>query len=101
MRDIGREELLQELAALQPVLEQDGVRHLMLFGSRARQDNRPDSDVDVLIDVEPDRKFSLLDMAGVYGHIEDRVGLESSVVVRRYTPEDFLARIMVDAIPVF
>ena len=75
--------------------------HMQLFGSRARQDNRPDSDVDVLIDVEPDRKFSLLDMAGVYGHIEDRVGLESSVVVRRYTPEDFLARIMVDAIPVF
>lgn len=101
MRDIGREELLRELAALQPVLAQDGVLHMQLFGSRARQDNRPDSDVDVLIDVEPDRKFSLLDMAGVYGHIEDRVGLESSVVVRRYTPDDFLDRIMVDAIPVF
>jgi len=101
MRDIGRADLLKELAALQPILEREGVLHMQLFGSRARGDNRADSDVDVLIDVDPDRKFSLFDMAGVYGHIEDRIGLESSVVVRRYTPDDFIDRILPEAIPVF
>ena len=35
MRDIGREELLQELAALQPVLARDGVLHMQLFGDKA------------------------------------------------------------------
>ncbi|KRA48321.1 nucleotidyltransferase family protein [Devosia sp. Root635] len=101
MRDIGREELLQELAALQPALEQDGVRHLMLFGSRARRDNRPDSDVDILIEVDRTRKFSLLDAAGVYGRIFDAVGLESSVVIRDDAPEDFIQRVLDDAVPVF
>lgn len=101
MRDLGREELLTELAALQPTLEGDGVLHLQLFGSRARRDNRPDSDVDVLIDVDRSRKFSLLDMAGVYGRIFDRTGLESSVVVRDDAPDDFIQRISEDAIAVF
>jgi predicted nucleotidyltransferase len=42
-----------------------GVSLLWLFGSVARGDARSDSDVDVLIDIAPTRKFSLLDLAQV------------------------------------
>ena len=42
----------------------EGVTALSIFGSRARGDARLDSDLDVLIDVDPDLRFSLLDLAG-------------------------------------
>ncbi|WEK06255.1 MAG: nucleotidyltransferase domain-containing protein [Candidatus Devosia phytovorans] len=93
--------MLKELAALRPILERDGVVHLQLFGSRARGDNRTDSDVDVLIDVDRSRKFSLIDMAGVYNRILDATGLESSVVVRDDAPEEFVDRVLEEAVEVF
>ena len=71
MRDIAREELLAELLALKPKLEQQGVTHVALFGSRARRDNRPDSDIDLVIELDASRRISLLDLVGVSHVIEN------------------------------
>ena len=102
MRDLAREQLLTELRALKPVFEREGVVHLSMFGSRARGDNRPDSDVDLVVDVEKGRKFSGLDLAGIYGLIEDQLGLESSLIVLdKYTDPRFVAKIERDLVPVF
>jgi len=43
----------------------NGVRRLSLFGSILREDFRPDSDVDVLVEFEPGRSPGLLGMAGL------------------------------------
>lgn len=37
------------------------IRNLSLFGSRARGEARPDSDVDLMVDYEPGADWSLLD----------------------------------------
>jgi predicted nucleotidyltransferase len=47
-----------------------GVRHLSLIGSTARGVARPDSDVDLLIEVDPRRKMDLFDYAGIVGEIQ-------------------------------
>jgi len=47
------------------------VTKLAIFGSRARGDARPDSDLDVLVEVEPDSRFSMLDLIGVEHIIKD------------------------------
>jgi predicted nucleotidyltransferase len=102
MRDLNRDELLAALRTLRPEMEREGIEHVGLFGSRARGDYRPDSDVDLLIDVVENRKFSLLDAAGIYGMIEDKVGLPSSVVVRdKFLPKRFLDSVNADLISVF
>jgi predicted nucleotidyltransferase len=101
MRDLDREELIAELQRLRPAFEREGVKHMALFGSRARRDNRPDSDVDLLIEVDNSKKFSLLELAGVYGIIEDELGLESSLVMRRSLEEDFKQRVATDEVGVF
>lgn len=47
---VGREELLKKLAALLPTLrERFGVESLYLFGSMARDEASPKSDVDLLV----------------------------------------------------
>jgi len=40
-----------------------GIRRLAIFGSALRDDFRPDSDVDVLVEFEPERTPSLLGIA--------------------------------------
>ncbi|RYE83179.1 MAG: nucleotidyltransferase domain-containing protein, partial [Hyphomicrobiales bacterium] len=81
MRDLSREQLLAELRALKPEFERRGVTRMALFGSRARGDNRPDSDVDLIVDIPP--AMSLVGLAGIWAIIEDRLGLESSIVPAR------------------
>jgi uncharacterized protein len=42
-----------------------GVAHLALFGSTARAEAGPSSDVDLLIEVAPGVKFTLVDLVGL------------------------------------
>lgn len=42
-----------------------GVVHAALFGSRARGDYRPDSDIDILIEIDPEAHVSLFDYVGL------------------------------------
>ena len=101
MADIARKDLLTGLRSLRPDLEREGVTGLLLFGARARGDNRLDSDIDVLIDVEEDRKFSLLDLVGVAHHIEDVFGLPANIFTRRSLDPDFLAEARKSGIKIF
>lgn len=39
------------------------IKKFALFGSVLRDDFRPDSDIDILVDVEPEAKIDLIDMA--------------------------------------
>jgi len=75
---------------------------MSLFGSRARGDNRPDSDVDLVIDVEPGRKFSFLDAIGVGHVVEDNLGFETSIVVLdSYADPNFVAGVDRDRVRVY
>lgn len=52
------------------------IRKLSLFGSVLRDDFRPDSDIDVLVEFEPDAKISLFDMGGMQMEISELFGRE-------------------------
>lgn len=89
-RSIGRPQLIDELRQLRPDFALLGVTGMALFGSRARADNRDDSDVDLIVDIEPARKFSLLDLVAVAHVVEDRVGLRANIFLRRSLDACFL-----------
>jgi uncharacterized protein len=101
MADRSAAQIIEELKRLAPRLRAEGVTKLAIFGSRARGDNRPDSDLDVLIDVEQGRKFSLLDLIGVQHIIGDELGIETMAVMNRSLKEDFREEIEPDVRPVF
>jgi predicted nucleotidyltransferase len=46
-----------------------GIRHAAIFGSVARGRNRPDSDLDIVIDIDPEAHVTLFDYVGLKDHI--------------------------------
>jgi len=50
------------------------IRRLSLFGSVLREDFRPESDVDVLIEFEPGHTVGLLKMAGLELELSEILG---------------------------
>jgi len=52
----------RQLAAQEQELRRRGVRHLDIFGSVARGEDSPDSDVDLAVEIEDGRPFSLIRM---------------------------------------
>jgi predicted nucleotidyltransferase len=50
------------------------IRKLSLFGSVLRDDFRPDSDVDVLVEFESGAKISYFDLAGMQIELEEILG---------------------------
>ena len=55
-----------------------GVSNLRLFGSTARGDDRPDSDIDLLVHL--DRQLGLIGLARVRQELEDILGVPVDVV---------------------
>ena len=51
-----------QLAAQEAELRRRGVRHLAVFGSVARGEDRADSDVDIAVEIEDGNAFSLIRM---------------------------------------
>jgi hypothetical protein len=80
------------------------VRRLALFGSVLRDDFRPDSDVDVLVEFEPGHVPGLLRLAGMEHELSElfagrRVDLRTPADLSRYFRDEVLstARIQYDA----
>ena len=61
-----------------PVLRKHGVRRAWIFGSIARGEARPESDLDLLVEFEEGR--SLLDLVDLRLVLEDLLGREADVV---------------------
>jgi len=96
-----RQQLIDTLKELRPELAAEGVSHLAMFGSRARGDARPDSDIDLLVEVRPDTKFSLLNLVGVELIVGDRLGIAANAMMRRSLEPEFSKLIDPDVIEIF
>jgi predicted nucleotidyltransferase len=96
-----RDEIIAKVRETAPALRAEGVTKLAIFGSRARGDALPDSDLDVLIDIDPAAKFSLLNLSGVRLMVEDATGLKTQVTTRRSLDDRMAQRIADDLIEVF
>ncbi len=66
---MNRQEILDRLRQNERALRARGVTHAALFGSRARGDDRPESDTDIMIEVDPEAHMSVYDYVGLKEHI--------------------------------
>ena len=58
-----------------------GARNVRVFGSAARGEAGPDSDIDLLVDMEPGR--SLLDLGGLWADLTELLGRKVDIVTER------------------
>ena len=73
-----------------------GIRRLAFFGSVLRDDFTPESDVDVLVDIEPGRKLTLFTLAQIENELSDllsrRVDLHMPRTLHPYLREKVLGQ---------
>jgi predicted nucleotidyltransferase len=62
-------EAIATLRRSQQALHERGVRHAAVFGSVARGESRPDSDVDIMIEVDPDARMTVFDYVDLKDYI--------------------------------
>ncbi len=67
-------EIVRQIRTEEAELRRRGVVHLAVFGSVARGDDRPDSDVDIAVEIESGRSFSLIRMEDTRLLLQDRLG---------------------------
>jgi predicted nucleotidyltransferase len=95
------ERALKTLRDHQGELRSLGVRHASVFGSLARGEARPDSDVDVLVDLDREHPMGLFEYSRLKLHIATLLG-NSADVVNRWTLKPLLRdNILRDAIDAF
>jgi len=75
---ITLEALRDARPAILEIAERYGARNIRVFGSVARGDNRDDSDVDFLVDLDKGR--TLFDLGGLLMDLRDLLGVEVDVV---------------------
>ena len=82
-------------------LEELHVAHVSVFGSVARGDDGPESDVDLFIEV-PLAGFSLLDLSRIGVFLEDALGSRVDLITTRAAlREPRLSQALRDAVPVY
>ena len=66
---MDKQDILARLKEHEAALKARGVTHAALFGSRARGDQRPDSDIDIMIDIDPEAPVGVWEYAGLKRYI--------------------------------
>src|SRR5271167_3291891 len=68
---MSREEIIAKLRENEATLRERGVTHAALFGSRARGNQRPESDTDIMIELDPSVRITVFDYASLKGYIAE------------------------------
>ncbi len=78
------------------IAAQHGATNVRVFGSLARGEARPNSDVDILITLAPDR--SLLDLIALKQDLEDLLGCKVDVVTEASVSPYIRPQVLQDAV---
>jgi predicted nucleotidyltransferase len=94
---MGIEELTARRELILDVCTRHGARNVRVFGSVARGDARPDSDVDFLVDLDAGR--SLFDLGALVEDLQRLVGREVDVVTEKGLRARIRDRVLRESVP--
>lgn len=96
-----RDQAITMLRQHAQALRDRGVVRLALIGSLARDEACADSDVDLLVDIDQDRSFSLIDHSGLRLFLCDLLARNADVIIRDGLDAHHLSRVQRDSVVVF
>ncbi|MEG8222244.1 nucleotidyltransferase domain-containing protein [Sphingomonas sp. HH69] len=94
-------EAITRLKPFERRLRERGINALYLFGSTARDEASPASDLDLLYDYDSARQFSLFDQAGAMLELSDALGTKVDLVSRIGLRPRLRARVESEMVRVF
>ncbi len=68
---MDRHDIITKLRKNEAALRARGVRHAAVFGSYARGDNKPGSDIDILVEIDPGISIDLFDYVAITQYLAD------------------------------
>lgn len=92
-----RELLDKQREAILSIAAQHGAYNVRVFGSVARGEARPDSDIDLLVELDSSR--SLLDRVALMQDLEDLLGTKVEVATEKGLQAGIRDRIIREALP--
>lgn len=96
-----RDEALARLRGMEQWLRSQGIAHLYLFGSVARDEAMADSDVDVAFDITPGAEFDAWDQGRILMDLADALGSPVDLIERRAFSNRMEREVEADLIQVF
>ena len=96
-----RDEVVARLKSAEHDIRSLGANALYLYGSHARDEARPDSDVDVFIDKDPSRPFGFDEFMDIYFKLQSILGTEVGYTTREGLVDFYRPDIEREAIQVF
>ena len=81
-KTMNKHEAITKLKSCAEAVRARGATSLYLFGSAARDEAKRESDLDLFIDYDSNKKFSLVDLVGIKLLLEDALGVEVDVTTR-------------------
>ncbi|MGQ0681886.1 nucleotidyltransferase family protein [Bradyrhizobium sp.] len=94
-------EALETLRRSEHALRGRGVKHAALFGSVARGSHGPDSDIDIMIEIDPDARITVFDYVDLKEYISGLFSDPVDVVNRESLKSHVRPAAMADAIYAF
>jgi hypothetical protein len=91
--DMVRNNLHLPMDTIRAICERYQVRELSVFGSALRNDFLPDSDVDILVECEPEAKVTLITMSRMQRELSAIIGRPVDLV-----PKDGLKPLIRDEV---
>ena len=101
MATIDTSAVIAKLREHEPELKAAGIVRLSIFGSVARGDASPESDVDLMAEFDPAKQLSLLDMVRMENRIADILGVRVELTSERALKDRVRERVSRKAVLAF
>ena len=98
---MDRKQILATLREHGPTLKAAGLLHLRLFGSTLRNKQSDTSDIDLLHDLDPSRRFTLFDLGRLQYRLTETLGVEVDCASAAHLKHSISGPILSEAVVAF
>jgi hypothetical protein len=98
---VRRKEAIAKLQDCASAIAARGATKLYLYGSTARDEAGPQSDLDLFIDYDPEGRFNAFNLVGLKLFLEERLGISVDLATRDGLHPAIRSRIEESAVQVF
>ena len=95
---MNKQKLIEKIKANRDLLEEFSVKSVSIFGSVARDKDRSDSDIDILVEFDPDARIGFFAFARLQRRLSDILGRPVDLVTPDALHKAMKNRILEEAI---